>query len=358
VFVVAAACIYVAQKYGQNQAHPKKALGLVFAIIGGYVVLLALLQNLDLTRAERATVPDEVPEVIDNPATLDEPVLWAAMAVEPIDEAAVRARHQVWGTTRASMQGAWLVTGLIMLTVPPVYLLESFVPLLIGGPIILLIVLWKSLRLLGGGVEQAYDSASRAMAPLGLRVVQHPDISIEVKGVAPMRSGPVLHGALVLEGERHGRHVVVTMAATAGVRSPSEVRLALEAPPFEFKSRDGKPRPAEGAPAPVVETLKGVKGSTRWNGVRGEAGEGGVAIQRKSAGSATGCSICGWPNGLLRRWTGSPSAEVAPARYVRPPDVLYCQVTTSRIPDVLTAGNGGTKLGPVSFPAHGANRTP
>lgn len=308
MFVVAAACVYVSEKYGQNQAHPKKALGLVFAIIGGYVVLLALLQNLDLSRAERATVPDEVPEVIDNPATLEEPVLWAAMAVEPIDEDAVRARHQVWGTTRASMQGAWLVTGLIMLTVPPVYLLESFVPLLIGGPIILLIVLWKSLRLLGGGVDEAYDSASRAMAPLGLSVVDHPDVSIEVKGIAPMRTGPVLRGALVLEGERHGRHVIVRMPSTAGVRSPSEVRLALDAPPFEFKSRDGKPRPGEGVPESVVDSLKGVKGSTRWNGVRGEAGEGGIVIHRKSAGGSD------W---MLDLWLAERLAEALDRQSVR-----------------------------------------
>ncbi len=231
-------------------------------------------------------MPDEVPEVIDNPATLEEPVLWAAMAVEPIDEDAVRARHQVWGTTRASMQGAWLVTGLIMLTVPPVYLLESFVPLLIGGPIILLIVAWKSIRLLFGGVDKAYESASSAMAPLGLSIVQHPDVSIEVKGIAPMRTGPRLRGALVLEGERHGRHVIVTMPEAAGARTPSELRLALDAPPFEFKSRDGKLRPAEGTPDPVVDSLKGVKGSTRWNGVRGRAGDGGIVIQRNSAGSS------------------------------------------------------------------------
>lgn len=287
VFVVAALCVYVAQKYGQNQAHPKKALGLIFAIIGGYIVVLFFLQNLDLRRAERAAVPDEVPETIDNPAVLDEPVLWAALAVEPIDDDAVRARRRVWSITRGSMHGAWLVTGLIMLTVPPTYLLESFVPLLIGVPIILLIVLWKSIRLLGGGVDEAYDAASAAMAPLGLAVVERPDISIEVKGVAPMRTGPVLRGALVLEGERHGRHVIVRMPATAGVRSPSEVRLALgDAPPFSFKTRDGRLKAAEGAPAPVADSLREVPNSTRWNGVRGEAGEGGLVIHRKSAGNS------------------------------------------------------------------------
>lgn len=273
----------------------------MFAIIGGYVVLLALLQNLDLSRAEGATVPDEVPDVIDNPAVLDEPVLWAALAVEPIDEEAVRARRQVWSITRGSMQGAWLVTGLILLTVPPMYLLQSFVPLLIGGPIILLIVLWKSIRLLGGGVDEAYDAASAAMAPLGLAVVDRPDISIEVKGVTPMRTGPVLRGALVLEGERHGRHVIVRMPATAGVRSPSEVRLALDAPPFEFKTRDGRLKAVEGAPDPVSESLKEVPNSTRWNGVRGEGGEGGLIIHRKSAGNSD------W---MLDLWLAERLAEV------------------------------------------------
>jgi uncharacterized membrane protein YeaQ/YmgE (transglycosylase-associated protein family) len=287
VFVVAALCVYVAQKYGQDNAHPKKALGLVFGIVGAYIVLLILFQNLDLMRAERATVPDEVPQVINNPAVLDEPVLWAALAIEPIDDEAVRARRQVWGITRGSMHGAWLVTGLIMLTVPPMYLLESFVPLLIGGPIILLIVFWKSIRLMGGGVDEAYNAASAAMAPLGLAVVDHPDLSIEVKGVAPMRTGPVMRGALVLEGERHRRHVTVRMPATAGVRSPSEVRLAVGGgPPFEFKARDGRLKAVEGAPDSVSESLRAVPNSPRWNGVRGEGGDGGVIIRRKSAGNS------------------------------------------------------------------------
>src|SRR3954447_20660398 len=87
VVVVAALMIVVAQTLGQNEAKPKDAFALIFAILGVYLVLLFFLQLRDVSKAEGtdARALDLAPARIDNPATLDEATLWAAMAVRPID---------------------------------------------------------------------------------------------------------------------------------------------------------------------------------------------------------------------------------------------------------------------------------
>ena len=280
--------LVVALQADPQDANPKEILALIFAIIGVFVVLMFLFQVLDLRRAEATDtrVPSVEPGAIDNPATMDEPALFAAMAVRPIDGDAVRARREMWGTVRTSMRTGMLVTGLIFFSVPPVYLLDTFIPLIVGGSLIAAIALFKSASLMssGGDLDKAYDLASRAMAPLGLRVAERPTIRIEPKGVEPFRMGPTLHGALVLEGRRHGRDVTIRMPA-GGVRAASEVSLAAAAPEFEFKARDGRLKPGEGAPGALAAALKAVPSSTRWNGVRGGADGHGVVVGRKGAES-------------------------------------------------------------------------
>jgi hypothetical protein len=287
--ITAALVAVVAEEYGQGQANPKRALALIFGIIGAFVVIVFVFQSLDLARAEGADAGavERSPGEIENPATLDEPTLWAAMAIAPIDDDAIRARKQIWSSTRSSMHAAWLVTALIFLTVPPMYLLGSFVPLLIGAPIILVVALWKALPLLGGGeLERAYDRVSRAMGPLGLAVTERPELTIEPRYVAPLRYGPALHGALMLEGERHGRVVVVRMPAGRGVRSASYVGIGTRSQSeFELRARDGRVRAADGAPQAAIEALAAVHASTRWNGVHGQVGEGRIAVERKGAAS-------------------------------------------------------------------------
>jgi hypothetical protein len=289
VVTTAAIVAVIAQKYGQSQANPQHVEALIFGVIGAFVVILFVFQSLDLARAEGtdARTADAPAAEIENPATLDEATLWAAMAVGPIDDDAARARRQIWSSTRSSMHAAWLVTALIFLTVPPIYLLDSLVPLVIGAPLIIAVALWKAVPLVAGGeLDRTYDRVSRAMAPLGLAVTERPELRIEAKYVAPLRYGPVLHGALMLEGKRHGRVVVARMPAGRGVRSPSYVGVGItSASTFEFRARDGRLRAPDGAPAAAVEALTAVHGSTRWNGVRGEVGEGRIAVERKGAGS-------------------------------------------------------------------------
>ena len=38
---------------------------------------------------------------------MEEPTLWASMAVKPIDKDALRARKDIWGAARGSMRLGW-----------------------------------------------------------------------------------------------------------------------------------------------------------------------------------------------------------------------------------------------------------
>jgi hypothetical protein len=265
---------------------PKGPLALIFGVVGLYMLLLFFFQSRDLSRAEAADARASTlkPEEIENPATLDESSLWAAMAVRPIDADAIRARKAIWSTTRGSMRLGMLITALIFLSVPPIYLLDTFVPLMIGAPLIAGIALWKSSRLLasGGELDEAYEESGKAMAPLGLELVERPEVVIEPKSVAPFRMGPGFRGALVMEGERHGRRVHVRMPAGRGVRTHSEVFVTGAAREFEFKARDGRLKAEAGAPPSAAARLKAVPNSPRWNGVRGHAGPDGIVVERKS----------------------------------------------------------------------------
>ena len=284
VLVVMAACAYVGITMGQGEASPKDVYAIVFGNVGAYFVVLFLLQSRDLSGAEQADANARAVDAaaLDRPATLTEADLWASMAIRPVDEEAARARKAMWATSRASLNTAMLVTALIFLTVPPIYFFETFVPLFVGGPLIAGIALWKSIRLMGGGFEDAYAKADVAMRPLGLGITEHPELRIEPKGVAPYRMGTTLRGTLELQGERHGRRVLIRMPSTGGVRSPSEVRVEAAGPEFELRSRDGKVR-SKDAPEPVRAVLERVRGSTRWNGVRGGCQGGAVVVRRKSA---------------------------------------------------------------------------
>jgi hypothetical protein len=276
---------FIAVTADQRQAKPRGTFALIFGIVAVYLVLLFFFQSRDLSRAEATDVEaaGQPPDQIENPAILDEAHLWAAMAIHPIDREAIRARKQVWATSRQSIHTGMLVCLLIFVGVPPIYLLDTWLPFLVCAPLIGLIALFKSVRLLGGGLDEAYENSSRAMAPLGLRVVEHPEVRIQPKYVDPVRMGPVLHGQLAMEGERHGRKVAVHMPANSGVRTPCEVRVELAPPKFGFKARDGRLKAEEGAPPAVAEALGGVPNSTRWNGVRGGGSGEGIVVTRKSS---------------------------------------------------------------------------
>lgn len=289
ILAVAAIVVVIGLSSESGGTDPQVTYGLIFGVLAVFLVLLFVLQRADLNRVSGADVRGanrgaaEGGREIDNPTTMEDAELWAAMAVKPIDREAVKARAAGWEAGRRSQNLAMLVTLLIFLTVPPIYIFESFVPLLIGGPLIVIAAIWGSIRALmpGGEMDRGYDNAGVAMAPLGFEMTERPTVSIETKDPVSGRMGPEMHGALVLEGERNGRRVTVRLGDGRG-----EVTVATPAPEFEAKSRDGRMRPADGAPAQIVSALKEVPNSTRWKKVTVEGGPDGIEIVRKGGGQA------------------------------------------------------------------------
>jgi hypothetical protein len=288
VIAVAVIVAAIALTTGEGQSNPKTTYALVFGVLAVFMVILFALQRSDMERVagrsasgtERAVA--EGGREIENPTTMEEPALWAGLAVKPIDREAIRARSQMWDAGRRSLRLGMIVTLLIFLTVPPIYILESFVPLLIGGPLIVIAALYGSVRALapGGEMDSGYEKAGLAMAPLGLEVSERPQVNIEMRDPVTPRMGPKIHGALVLSGERHGRRVSVRLGS-GEVSSTSEVTVQAPAPGFEAKSRDGRVRPAEGAPAGIAAALQAVPNSTRWKKVKVEGGPEGIVVSRK-----------------------------------------------------------------------------
>jgi hypothetical protein len=227
---------------------------------GRFGLILFALQRSDLKRTavgDVKAVKQAVAEgdgQTENPTTMDEQQLWTALAVKPIDNEAVKARAQMWDAGRRSLRLGMIVTLLIFLTVPSIYLLESLLPLLIGGPLIVIAALYGSFRALapGGEMDSAYDKVGLAMAPLGLEVTERPKVNIEVREATTGRVGPKIHGALVLSGERHGRPVSVRLGdktSEVGVREPckeytaSSKRVKVESDPegISVTRKDGEP---------------------------------------------------------------------------------------------------------------------
>jgi hypothetical protein len=318
VFLVAAVVVVIATTTGQGEANPKTTMGLAFGVIAVFVVILFALQRSDLNRASGTSLRDSSHAAaegggreIENPTTMSEPDLWAAMAVGPIDAEAVKARGAMWESSRRSQSLAMLVTLLIFLTVPSIYLFESFVPLLIGGPLIVIAALWGSIRALmpGGELDKGYDSIDKAMAPLGLEVTERPKVSIETREATTGRVGPKVRGALVLSGKRNGRQVSVRVGETDS-GSRSEVTVAVPTPEFRAKARDGRVRPSEGAPESVAAALKATPNSTRWKKVTVEGGPDGIVVARKGGAQSD------W---LCDLWLAERLAAAGPERRLPEP---------------------------------------
>jgi hypothetical protein len=293
VFVVAAIVLAIGLNTGGGEANPKTTMALIFGVLAVFFVVLFVLQRSDLERVADADARGasrgaaEGGRAIDNPTTMGETDLWAALAVLPIDAEAVKARSQGWDAGRRSLRLGMVVVLLIFLTVPAIYLLESFVPLLIGGPLIVLAAVWGSIRALmpGGELDRGYENVGKAMAPLGLELTERPSVDIEMVEPVSGRHGPRVRGALVLSGQRHGRPVTVRLGGTERTGT-SEVTIGAPAPTFAARSRDGRVRPADGAPKPIVAALAEVPNSTRWKRVTAEGGPDGIVVARKGGGQS------------------------------------------------------------------------
>jgi hypothetical protein len=244
VFVVMALAAVIGLTMGSGEANPKLALGLIFGVIAVFVVVLLLLQRSDLDRvagrdtAARGRAAAEGGRPVEDPTVLSEAELWASLAIAPIDAEAVKAQSEMWDAGRRSLKLGAIVFGLIFLTVPPMYLLESFVPLMIGGPLIVIAALYGSFRAIGPGgeIDRGYDLTDQAMKPLGLQVTERPQGSFEPRSPAMPGFDYRLRGTTELSGNRHGRRVTVRFGGHEDA-GHSEVAVAVPCQEFEAGSK-------------------------------------------------------------------------------------------------------------------------
>jgi hypothetical protein len=244
VLVVAALVAAIGLTMGEGEANPKLALGLIFGVVAIFVATLLALQRSDLGRAAASDAAKSgraaatAGREVEDPTVLEEAELWAALAVAPIYAEAVEARSETWEAGRRSLKLGAVVCLLIFLTVPSIYLFESFLPLVLGGPLIVLAALYGAFRAIGPGgeLDQGYERTDRAMKPLGLQLTARPTGGFEARG--PMQPGfdYRLQGPTELSGRRHGRQVTVRFGGHEDA-GHSEVSLAVPARPFSVESK-------------------------------------------------------------------------------------------------------------------------
>jgi hypothetical protein len=288
VFAVAGVTATIALTMGQGDPNPKLAMGLIFGVIAVFCLILFALQRSDLDRAAggdaaaTGRAAAEGGRQVENPTTMGEADLWAALAIAPIDADAVKARDEGWDAGRRSQNLGMIITLLVFLTVPPIYLLESFVPLLIGGPLIVIVALYGAFRAIGPGGElsQGYERTDRAMKPLGLQVTERPEGGFEMRMPTTPGFDYRLRGWTVLSGERHGRPVMLRLGGDEDV-GVSEVIVGGGGPEFAARSRDGRIRAKEEVAATIAAALDSVPNSTRWKRLEISGGPEGIIVTRK-----------------------------------------------------------------------------
>ena len=262
------AVVLVGLSAPETDPNPKKQLAIIFALVGGFVFLLLIVQGIELRSASsvRTTALMAPGTPIENPMTISQVDLWAALAIKPIGDEHARAHEEVWGTVRSSRRSLWIVCILIFITVPMTYLLETFVPVLIGAALIAAVAVIAALRVVGsgGGLDRAYDAFDRSAEPLGLHLDERLTVGVTGRPTPPYGLKTDIRGAVRFSGERHGRGVSVVMDGGG-----SEVRIAGDVPTFEAKARDGKVRgkrkgelpPRDGVGAGLGPVLDGLEGN-------------------------------------------------------------------------------------------------
>jgi hypothetical protein len=289
VFVVAAIVIAVALLADSSDPNPKLQLGLIFGVVAAFLAVLLLLQRRDLDRAATGDTRafGDGPHPVDDPTKIEDGELWSALAVRPIDTEAIKARKEMWDVGRRGIGLAAVIVVLIFLTVPPIYLLDSFVPLLIGGPLIAIAALYGAIRAIGpgGDVDQGYDRLDRAMKPLGLTLDERPQVRMVPRYPTMPGYSAKLFGPTVMSGLRHGRRVEVRQE-----QGLSEVTVRVRVPDFEAKTSDGH-LVASDSSSNAAAVLRGLPSSERWKGVKVHGGADGIVVDRKGDPGAWLCDL-------------------------------------------------------------------
>jgi len=278
--VVVAAIVLVALSADPTDPNPKGTLAAIFAILAGFMLILFLLQARDLNAA--AAVPtvaeDRIGRPLANPMTAPEAEIWAALAIRPIDADAAKARGEGWEAARESMGAARIVTAMIFVCVPLTYLLESFIPVLIGAPIIVAYAIYRSGVALGpgGDLDQGYAATDRAIAPLGLRIIERPQVGAGPRMPPAPGMKTYITGALRIAGNRHGRKVEIELGGGA-----IEIDIAVPSPEFSARSADGKLRNKDGLPPEIDQALAQVPASAGWKNLNASGDADGIHLRRK-----------------------------------------------------------------------------
>jgi hypothetical protein len=289
VFVVAAIVIVIALSADSTDPNPKLQLGVIFGVIAAFVAILLLLQRGDIDRAATGDARGfgKGQQHVDDPTKLNDGELWSALAVSPIDTEAVRARKEMWDVGRRGIGLAAVICVLIFLTVPAIYLFESFVPLIVGGPLIAIAALYGAIRAIGpgGDVDQGFDRLDLAMKPLGLTLDERPDVRMVPRYPTMPGYSAELIGPTVMSGQRHGRRVEVRQE-----QGLSEVTVHGSVPELEAKVRDGRLVAKDGA-SDGAAVLGALPASERWKGVTVHGGADGVVVERKGDPRAWLCDL-------------------------------------------------------------------
>ncbi len=289
VIVVAAITVAIALSASPTDANPKLQFALIFGVLALFLIGLFLFQRRDLNRVTVGDARDfaKGPRDVDDPTKLSDGELWAALAVKPIDDEARRARAELWGAARRSMNLGVVIVVLIFLAVPPVYLFDTFIPLLIGVPLIVIAALYGSYRAIGPGgeVESGFDRMDAAMKPLGLNLTDRPTVRMVPRAPTQPGYSARLFGPTVMRGERHGQKVEVHQEQGA-----SETTVHAPVPEFEARVRRGGFVVEDGASG-LAAALEAVPASERWKGVTVHGGPDGVVVARKGDPSAWLCDL-------------------------------------------------------------------
>jgi hypothetical protein len=289
VFVVAGIAIAIALSADSSDSNPKLQMGLIFGVIAVFLVGLFIFQRRDLNRAATGDLRgfSKGPQEVDDPTKLGDGELWASLAVHPIGDEAIKARKELWGAGRRSMNLGVVITVLIFLSVPPIYLLDTFIPLFIGGALIVILALYGTFRAIGPGgeVESGFDRMAVAMKPLGLELTDRPSVRMVPRAPTLPGYSATLVGPTAMVGERHGRKVEVHQEAGL-----SEVTVSVKSPEFDAKAKRGRFAAEDGA-SNAATVLSSLPASERWNGVKVHGGPTGVVVDRKGDPSAWLCDL-------------------------------------------------------------------
>jgi hypothetical protein len=199
-----------------------------------------------------------------------------ALALGADAEEVRRAARAQLEPGRYSAHTGRIMTVLVLVIMTPAVLLQNPRLTVLGAIPIVGYCLYLCARLLmrGGGLDQAYASVDREFAPLGLRMVQRPNLRLDPQMDGRMNTR--MEGPMVFEGTRHDRAVRVQVEG-----GTSTVHVAVAAPDFKARSRDGR-LTAEQGDERLQRALAELPASNRWTGVKLSGDRDGITIRRRT----------------------------------------------------------------------------